>query len=569
MTRPPNKSSLLRNDAVLSALAALLLACVVCAAIYRERHPAPPVKDEDPSSFNTARALAHLSHVAAEPHPSNSAAHERVRNYIVGELSKQGLQPEIQTTPGNTSVDSRGRPSGAAQPGGAGQVKNIVARLAGSEPEGRALMLAAHYDSVEGSPGASDDGAGVATLLETLRALRAEGSPQLKRDVVFLFTDGEESGLLGAKAFVAEHALAKRIGLVLNFEARGTCGTVYMFETSERNDALIAGFAEAAPRPFASSLAYTIYKLLPNDTDLTVFKRAGMAGLNFAYLGCAANYHSGSDNVANLDEDSLRHMGSYALPLARHFGNSQLDFSGARPAVYFDLFGFGLVHYPQAWVMPLAVGTALLFALVFYYGLRTKQLTVRGTAVGFFGLLFGVVCAFVVATIFRAMLSLVGVGEGHAGDELLALCVIILSLLLVAVIYLRLLKWASAASLSAGSLLWWLILTLSLSRDFPGASYVFMWPLLFGLLALALLLAAGASKMHPFALMLAFGVLTFPAVALLTRTLDGFVQALGLRMPIVLVALVVLTFALLVPFLTFMPGGRISARADRFPATDP
>lgn len=550
----------------MSALAALLLVCVVCAAVYRERHPAPPLKDEDPSSFNTARALAHLSHVAAEPHPSNSAAHGRVRDYIVGELSRQGLQPEIQTAQAATAVDSRGREPGMAQPGGTGRVENIIARLAGSEPEGRALMLTAHYDSVEGSPGASDDGAGVATLLETLRALRA-GSP-LKRDVIFLFTDGEESGLLGAKAFVAEHALAKRIGLVLNFEARGTCGTVYMFETSERNDALIAGFAEAAPRPFASSLAYTIYKLLPNDTDLTIFKRAGMAGLNFAYLGCAANYHTGSDTVANLDQDSLRHMGSYALPLARHFGNSQLEFSGARPAVYFDLFGFGLVHYPQAWVMPLAIGAALLFALVFYYGLRTKHLTVRGTAVGFFGLLFGIVCAFVVATIFREVLSLAGVREAHGSDELLALCVIILSLLLVVGIYLRLLKRASAASLSAGSLLWWLILTLSLSRDFPGASYVFMWPLLFGLLALVLLLAGGAGKMHPLALMLSFGVLTFPAVALLARTLDGFVQALGLRMLIVLVALAVLTFGLLVPFLTFTPAARISARAERFPETD-
>jgi hypothetical protein len=550
----------------LSALAALLLVCVVCAAVYRERHPAPPVKDEDPSSFNTARALAHLSHVAAEPHPSNSAAHGRVRDYIVGELSKQGLQPEIQTAQGAAGADGQARPSDAAQPGGAGQVKNIVARLAGSEPEGRALMLAAHYDSVEGSPGASDDGAGVATLLETLRALRA--SPPLKRDVVFLFTDGEEAGLLGAKAFVAEHALAKRIGLVLNFEARGTCGTVYMFETSERNDALIAGFAQAAPRPFASSLAYTIYKLLPNDTDMTVFKRAGMAGLNFAYLGCAANYHSGADSLANLDEDSLRHMGSYALPLARHFGDSQLEFPSARPAVYFDLFGFGLVHYPQAWVMPLAVGTALLFALVFYYGLRAKQLTLRGTAYGFFGLLFGMLCASVVATICKEALSLAGVRVAHGRDEVFALCLIIVSFLLVAGIYTRLLKRASAASLSAGSLLWWLLITLSLSRDFTGASYVFMWPLLFGLLALALLLSGGASKMHPLALMLAFGVLTFPAVAFLARTLDGFVQALGLRMPIMPVALAALTFGLLVPFLTFKPGSRISARADRFPETN-
>ena len=86
----------------------------------------------------------------------------------------------------------------------------------------KAVMLVAHYDSVPNGTGASDDGAGVVALLETVRAVKS--TAPLKNDVIFLFTDGEETGLLGANAFISEHPWAKDVGLVLNFEAREICG---------------------------------------------------------------------------------------------------------------------------------------------------------------------------------------------------------------------------------------------------------------------------------------------------------------------------------------------------------
>src|SRR5207249_5261569 len=101
----------------------------------------------------------------------------------------------------------------------AGGVQNIMARLPGREPGGSDVLLMAHYDGVEAGPAAADDGAGSAAILETLRALRA--GPPLAHDVVALFTDGEEAGLLGAAAFVREHPWAKDVGIALNFEARG------------------------------------------------------------------------------------------------------------------------------------------------------------------------------------------------------------------------------------------------------------------------------------------------------------------------------------------------------------
>ena len=67
---------------------------------------------------------------------------------------------------------------------------NVVATLAGQDPTQGAILVSAHYDSVGAGPGASDDGFGTATLLETARAL-VEG-PRPRRTMILLFTDGEE-----------------------------------------------------------------------------------------------------------------------------------------------------------------------------------------------------------------------------------------------------------------------------------------------------------------------------------------------------------------------------------------
>ena len=101
-----------------------------------------------------------------------------------------------------------------------------------------------HYDSVDDSYGASDDGSAIVTMLETLRVLKTQDP--LMNDIIFLFTDGEELGLLGARAFLEQHPLAKDIGLVLNLEASGTSGQSMMFETSKDNKWIISEFAKAA-----------------------------------------------------------------------------------------------------------------------------------------------------------------------------------------------------------------------------------------------------------------------------------------------------------------------------------
>jgi acetylornithine deacetylase/succinyl-diaminopimelate desuccinylase-like protein len=178
----------------------------------------PDINTNAPATeFSSARAREYLKAIAVKPHPIGSPAHAEVRDYILGELVKMGLQPQLQKT---TAVNTRWGSSYRAA-----TVQNIVAKLEGTANT-RAVLLVAHYDAAPHSLGASDDGAAIVSLLETLRALKASGP--LKNDVIFLATDGEEIGLLGAIAFVQQHPWAKDVGIVLNFEARGDHGPSIM-----------------------------------------------------------------------------------------------------------------------------------------------------------------------------------------------------------------------------------------------------------------------------------------------------------------------------------------------------
>src|SRR5690606_3963101 len=213
-----------------------------------------------PQFFSTDRAMAHVTQLSREPHGVGFPGHGRARAYILGELKKMGLQTQVQE--GYTAGDW----------GNLSHATNILARIQGSG-QGKALLLLSHYDSSpHSSLGASDAGSGVATILEGVRAfLQAGESP--RNDIIILFTDAEELGLNGADLFVREHPWAKEVGLVLNFEARGSGGPSYMLiETNSGNAGLIEGFSKAGvDYPVANSLVYSVYKILPNDTDLTVF----------------------------------------------------------------------------------------------------------------------------------------------------------------------------------------------------------------------------------------------------------------------------------------------------------
>jgi len=464
----------------LASLIPVVLVAVAFLSIYQQGPPTAGTTSTSQIEFSSARAMTYVEGIGKDPHPSGSFEHTIVRDFLVRELSSMGLSPEVQRT---TSVNEA-----RSIPFPAGTIENIIGRLKGSE-NSKPILLVAHYDSVPTGPGASDDGASVAALLETLRALKA-GAP-LKNDIVFLFTDGEEPGLLGAKAFVEEHPWAKEGGLVLNFEARGTSGASVMFETSSGNGWLIKEFTKAAPHPVSSSFLYEVYKVLPNDTDFTIFKKAGFAGLNFAYINDVTSYHTRLDTIANVNEQSLQHQGSYALALTRHFGNLDLGNIKQSDAVYFNTI-FGFVRYPGTWAKPLAIFVVFLFFGVVILGFKTKQLSLLGIVFGFLILFLSMIVAVFVGIGVWLLLR-----ELHSGyksvslvepynSSLYMISFVALAIALTSTIYVLFRKTKiRTMNLTVGGLCWWFTLMVLTAFRLPGASFLFTWPLISSLLALA------------------------------------------------------------------------------------
>lgn len=518
--------------------------CILLAvlSIYRQQPPDSVPASAIPTDFSSGRALRHVEAISRSVHPIGSLEHDGVSKYILNELALTGAAPaEFQET--TVVTDNWGFPYRA------GKVRNILARLKGTG-QGKAVLLVSHYDSVATGPGASDDAVAVAALLETLRALKA--GPPLKNDVIFLFTDGEEAGLLGAKAFVDEHPWAKDVGIALNFEARGNSGPSYMFETSDQNGRLIQEFAQAAPHPIASSLAYEIYRLLPNDTDMTVFNRAGFDGLNFAYIGGSTKYHTMQDSFANVDERSLQHHGSYALALTRRFSNLDLPAPKQPNAVYFNAFGALFFHYSAGWILPLTGIVLVLFIAVVFYGYKKRRLTISGLALGFLAFAFSVSAVYGVVMLAWWLIYRFGGGNEwllsgnnayHAGSYLLSF--VALSVAVTAAIYLWFSRRADALNLTLGALLWWVVLMIVTAFYLPGGSYLLTWPLLFGLAGVAVVLAfpqLGRVKLLAVATLCAL-----PGLFLLAPTIYSLGVALALSSPAMMQIPVVLLLGLLIP----------------------
>ncbi|MEW2359778.1 M20/M25/M40 family metallo-hydrolase [Spirillospora sp. NPDC029432] len=330
-------------------LALAALGVVIGVVALADGPPRPLAANAPAGEFSAARALGHLGRIAAEPRPIGSPASARARDYLVGRLRAEGFGVEVQRAVGASS--SKGLAT-------FGRVENVVARLPGSGSTGT-ILLAAHYDSAAMGPGASDDGAAVAAILETARALREHGP--LRNDVVLLLSDGEEDGVLGAEAFVRQHPIGRAKGVLLNFEARGAGGPALMFETTPDNAGLVGAFADAAPRPHGDSSMVELYRMLPNNTDFTPLSEAGFRGMNFAWIQRGSHYHTATDSIANLDKGSLQHHGATMLALTRELGNRDLaDLDGEGDATYFRLPGM-MVTYPGALVPVLTVLSVLAF----------------------------------------------------------------------------------------------------------------------------------------------------------------------------------------------------------------
>lgn len=442
--------------------------------------PPRPVSKEAPATeFSAERAMVHLAAIARAPHPINSGEHDAVRDYIVSVLQNLGFAPQIQRITNGAGTN--------------GTLENIVCRLKGTNRE-KAVLMVAHYDSVVAGPGASDDGVAVAAFLEAARALKS--LPQLRRDIIFLFTDGEERGLLGARGFISLHPWAQDAGVVLNFEARGNAGRSIMFETSDENGWLIRNFGEAASHPTANSLSFEIYKHLPNTTDFTVFRRSGYQGLNFAFIDGLGYYHTSLDSISNVTKGSMQHDGDYVMEMAKQFGNTMGETRRLANLIYFDVLGAWLVRYSQFMSTVFLSIAALATGLIVYLGFRRKCLRARACVLGLFSMIAGVMITTLGAWLVSvSALQMRRVPRIHAGLKYhtawYVLAASAVGLACGSAFYALIMKKLGAINFTVGTLVGWLSVTTLLSFYLPGGTYLFLWPLIFSLAGAIVAFARG------------------------------------------------------------------------------
>lgn len=432
--------------------------------------PPGPVPAGAPlDSFSAVRALALLDDLAVAPRPSGTAENVRVRGLVVATLEDLGLEPRLQTVRA---------PDWYGASGGSVDVVNVLARIPGTASTGT-IALVAHYDTLPTTPGANDDGAGVAAVLETARAL-VEGAP-VANDVLLLLTDGEEpEPRFGSSAFVAAHPWAGDVALVLNLEAAGCCGPSLLVETSGESTWLVDRLVAQDPRPAAHSLLTGIAAALGGaGSDIDPFRDAGVPGLSVAHLDGGPVYHTRDDTVERVSPRSLQHLGDHALSFARVAGGLDLaTVPGPEAGTAYVSVGPLVLRYGGGWRWPLLALVIGVVAVALGRIARSVERPLRSTLLGGLVAFAAAVLAGVVATSMWLAATGAGAAPGPVGSRVLLALVLAGS----AVVW-----WATArASMArigvgdptAGLLLLWASLAAAAAVWFPAAGPWFTWPTL-------------------------------------------------------------------------------------------
>lgn len=518
----------------------LAIVCVLAllGIIYATMMPQGISKDDEAlAEFSTERALNQVEIIAQKPHYVGSTNHELVANYLKLELNRIGLETSIQE--GFTLNDK----------GLLVKSKNILARIKGTDNT-KALLLLSHYDSAPHSfsKGASDDASGVATILEGVRAFLYSKHPQ-KNDIIILFSDAEELGLNGAALFVNKHPWAKDVGLVLNFEARGTSGPSYMLmETNKGNEALVREFSNAKPsHPVSNSLMYSIYKMLPNDTDLTVFREQGnIQGFNFAFIDGHFNYHTQQDDVQHLNKTTLAHQGTYIMPLLKYFSNIDLNQTeSTQDNVYFSA-PFSFISYPFSWVMPMTLIAFGLLVLFIFVGKVKRIITFTEIFKGFVPFLGSIIIAGLVTflgwklilEIYPQYSDLLN-GFTYNGHAYIG-AFVTLSIAICFAFYHHFSEAKITMNHFVAPLLLWIIINGFLANSLTGAGFLII-PVYFGILLFGIFVF---TQHYSLGMNLIFSI---PALAIIAPFIVMFPIGLGLKILYGSAILTVLLFGLLLP----------------------
>jgi hypothetical protein len=210
-----------------------------------------------------------------------------------------------------------------------------------------------------------------------------------------------------------------------------------------------------------------------------VFKGAGYQGLNFAYFGDVARYHTPLDDFSNVSLASLQHHGENALPTIVALGNADLSNLPPQESVFFDLFGRWVVRWPALRSLVFALCITLLLFMQFVWMIQRKLLV---PAMFFWGLIAWIVtmtATGVLALMTAWLMHLAGATPVNWIAHPMALEMTFWALAILVVITSSILFEGRAGFLGmwSGVWTWWALLAVVTSLLALGVSYVFLVPL--------------------------------------------------------------------------------------------
>lgn len=153
--------------------------------------------------------------------------------------------------------------------------ENVIVRL-GSGP--RRVVVGAHLDAVPGSPGANDNGGGVAVVLGLARHLRDRA---WNVRVELCFFDQEERGLVGSRVYVARDTARERHLAMINLDVVGSGEEIYVGPAEGDDDSVVLPHVRAAAA--ALGYPYAEHALYPGS-DHGAFARAGLENISISVV---------------------------------------------------------------------------------------------------------------------------------------------------------------------------------------------------------------------------------------------------------------------------------------------
>jgi Zn-dependent M28 family amino/carboxypeptidase len=261
---------------------------------------------EDPNvplqSIRVDDLRRHQSYLASgelEGRKAGSDGGRKAAAYLESECKRLGLKPAGKDGGYFFPFTDAGR-----------EMKNVIARWSGSDESGEWVAIAAHYDHLglkdgEMHLGADDNGSGTSVLLEIAEAAT---KAKFRRSIVFFWFDGEELGLLGSKAWVADPTLKiDSCAVMLNVDMVGRNDPKQLIICLEKDKVrkeplypLWAAAIREAEGPSGMSFDWSSADYLIERSDNWSFMQKGVPAAFFTG-GLHADYHKPTDTVDRID----------------------------------------------------------------------------------------------------------------------------------------------------------------------------------------------------------------------------------------------------------------------------